>query len=65
MFAITLGAEQRASLHQRKDAPFSGGYPGHDALLVFYDIFQKKSNNFVKTYRTSERFLTETQSYEK
>jgi hypothetical protein len=26
---------------------------------------KKNSDNFVKTNRTSERFLTETQSYEK
>jgi hypothetical protein len=33
------------------------GYPGHDALLVFYEIFQKNSDNFVETDRISEMFF--------
>jgi hypothetical protein len=37
-----------------------GGYQAHDALMPssFFEIFQKKkSDNFVETNRTSERFF--------
>jgi hypothetical protein len=34
------------------------GYPGHDALLPIFTIFQKKNPDiYVETDRTSERFF--------
>jgi hypothetical protein len=36
-----------------------GGYPGHDALLAFYENFQKNPDNLVETDRTGERFFDE------
>jgi hypothetical protein len=58
MFATTFEAEQRASLHQCKDAPCSGATQGTmpNRVLVFYEIF-KNSDNFFETDRTSERFF--------
>jgi hypothetical protein len=34
-----------------------GGYQGHDALLIFYEIFQKNPDNCVETDHTSGRFF--------
>jgi hypothetical protein len=66
-FAATFELEQRASLHQGKDAPCSGvtkgmrpSWPPH-----FFKIFQKIPTTFVETDRTSERFLTETKTRER
>jgi hypothetical protein len=35
------------------------GYQGHNALMpsLFFDFFQKNSDNFVETDRTSESFF--------
>jgi hypothetical protein len=41
VFATTLGAKQQASLHQCKDAPYSGATKGTMPSLNFYKIFQK------------------------
>jgi hypothetical protein len=47
------------SLHQSKHAPYSGATKGTtpSCLLVFSKFFKKKSDNFVETNRTSERFF--------
>jgi hypothetical protein len=57
MFATMFEVEQRASLHQAKKRSLLEGYQGHDALLVFYENFQKNPYNYVETDRTSERFF--------
>jgi hypothetical protein len=58
MFATVLGAEQRASLHLQR-CSLLGGYPGHNALLIFYENFQENPDNCVETNRMGERFFDE------
>jgi hypothetical protein len=59
LFTAMLKLEQAASLHQGKDAPSSGATKGTmpSCPLRFFKIFQKLSDNFVETNRTSERFF--------
>jgi hypothetical protein len=65
-FMAMLMLEQAASLHQGKDAPYSGATKGTmpSCPQFFFKIFQKKFDNFVETDRTSEKFLMETQTRE-
>jgi hypothetical protein len=56
MFATTFEAEQRASLHQGKDAPCSGATKGTMHSL-FLRNFSKNPDNCVETNRTRERFF--------
>jgi hypothetical protein len=57
MFATTLETEQRASLHQCKDAPCSGATKGTMPSSFFTKFFKKNPDNCVETDRTSERFF--------
>jgi hypothetical protein len=57
MFATTLEAEQRASLHQCKYAPCSGATQGTIPSSVFQKISKKNPDNCVETDRTRERFF--------
>jgi hypothetical protein len=54
-----LMLEQVVSLHQGKDAPSSGATKGTmpSCPQHFFKIFQKKSDNFVETDPTSEKFF--------
>jgi hypothetical protein len=54
--ATSLKAERQASLHPCRNVP-SWGYPGHDALLLFFRLFKKHPDIYVVTDRTSERFF--------
>jgi hypothetical protein len=65
MFATTLGAEQRMSTHQCKDAPCSGAAQGTMPSSFFFKNLSKNPDNCVETDHTSERFLTETRSRKK
>jgi hypothetical protein len=58
-FMAILMLEQVASLHQVKDAPFSGATKGHNALVpsTFFRNFSKSSDNFVETDHTSEKLF--------
>jgi hypothetical protein len=58
-FAATCELEQTTSLHRSKDAPCLGVTKGTMPSCPphFFEIFQKNSDNFVETNRTSERFF--------
>jgi hypothetical protein len=57
MFATMFEAEQRASLHQGKDAPYSGATKGMMPSPFFTIFFKKNPDSCVETDRTSERFF--------
>jgi hypothetical protein len=58
MFATMLEAEQRASLHEWKNSPYSGATQGTMPSLFFFQIFSKKNpDNCVETDRMIERFF--------
>jgi hypothetical protein len=60
MFAATFELEQRVSLHQGKDAPYSGATKGTmpSCSPHFFEFFQKKNpDNFVEADHMSERFF--------
>jgi hypothetical protein len=56
MFATTFEAEQRAFLHQGKDAPYSGATKGTMPSSLFTKFF-KKSQQLCQDRSTSERFF--------
>jgi hypothetical protein len=58
-FMAILILDQAASLHQVKDAPFSGANKGTmpSCPQHFFRIFSTNSDNFVETDRTSEKFF--------
>jgi hypothetical protein len=51
--------EQAVSLHQAKDDPCSGATKGTmpSCPQRFFEFFQKNSDNFIETNRTSEKFF--------
>jgi hypothetical protein len=66
MFATTLEAEQRASLHQCKDAPCSGATQGTMPSSFFQNFQTKKiPTTMSRLIAQAKSFLTETQSREK
>jgi hypothetical protein len=62
-----LMLEQAASLQQVKDAPFSGGYQGHNALMssTFFQNFQKILATLSRPIARARSFLMEAQTRDK
>jgi hypothetical protein len=61
MFATMFEAEQRASLHQGKDAPYSGATKGTMPSSFFTNFFKKISTIVSRPMARAKGFLTETQ----
>jgi hypothetical protein len=58
--------EKAASLHQVKDAPFSGATKGTmPSCPQRFSKFFKNSDNFVETNRTSKKFFDENSNSKK
>jgi hypothetical protein len=65
MLATTIEAEQRASLHQGKDAPCSGATKGTMPSSLFTKFFKKIPTTVSRPIAQAKGFFIETQSREK